>query len=59
MLRDLIVCGCNDKRLQWKLFPETDLDFNKALKIAQAIETAEREAKDLQSQIGQGAAPQP
>ena len=53
MLRDRIVCGCKDKCLQCKLLAETDLDFEKALKIAQAMETAEREAKDLQSQIAQ------
>jgi len=47
MLRDRLVCGCRDQRLQCKLLAEPDLNFEKAFKIAKAMETAEREAKDL------------
>lgn len=48
MLRDRLVCGCKDKRLQCKLLAEKDLTFTQALSIAKATETAEKEARDLQ-----------
>ena len=48
MLRDCVVCGCRDHRLQCKLLAEADLTFAKAFKIAKAMETAEKEARDLQ-----------
>lgn len=47
MLRDRLVCGCLDKRLQCKLLADPDLTFAKALATAKAMETAERSAKDL------------
>ena len=47
MLRDRLVCGCRDQRLQCKLLAEADLTFAKAFKIAKAMETAEKETKDL------------
>ena len=49
MLRDHLVCGCLDKRLQCKLLANPDLTFAKALATAKAMETAERSAKDLHS----------
>ena len=48
MLRDRLVCGCKDQRLQCKLLAEPELTFDKAFKIAKAMEAAEKEAKDLQ-----------
>ena len=45
---DRLVCGCKDHRLQCKLLAEADLSFDKAFKIAKAMEAAEKEAKDLQ-----------
>ena len=48
MLRDRLVCGCKDKRLQCKLLAEKNLTYDQALTIAKALETAEKEAKDLQ-----------
>ena len=48
MLRDRLVCGCRDHHLQCKLLAESDLNFEKAFKIAKAAETAEKEARDLQ-----------
>ena len=48
MLRDRLVCGCKDQRLQCKLLAEPDLTFDKAFKLAKAMEAAEKEAKDLQ-----------
>jgi len=47
ILHDRLVCGCRDQRFQFKLLAEPDLNFKKAFKIAKAMETAEREAKDL------------
>lgn len=47
MLRDRLVCGCRDQHLQCKLLAESDLNFDKAFKIAKAAETAEKEARDL------------
>ena len=48
MLRDRLVCRCKDQRLQCKLLAEPELTFDKAFKIAKAIEAAEKETKDLQ-----------
>ena len=47
MLRDRLVCGCKDQRLQCKLLAEPDLTFDKAFKIAKAMEAAEKEVRDL------------
>ena len=47
MLRDRLVCGCLDKRLQCKLLADPELTFAKALATAKAMATAERSAKDL------------
>ena len=51
MLRDRLVCGrgIRDLRLQQRLLAETHLTFQKALDISQAIEAAERTARDLQA----------
>jgi len=47
MLHDRLVCGYRDQHLQCKLLAEPNLNFEKAFKIAKAMETAERETKDL------------
>ena len=47
MLRDRLVCVCKDHRLQCKLLAEPDLTFKRAFKLAVAMESAERDAKDL------------
>ena len=49
MLRDRPFCGIQDRHLQKRLLAETDLIFQKALDISQAIEAAERNARDLQA----------
>ena len=49
MLRDRLVCGVRDKRLQQRLLTKPDLTFKKAMELCQAIEAAERNAKDLQA----------
>ena len=48
MLRDKLVCGIADERLQRRLLVEPSLSFEKALKLAQAYESAEENAKVLQ-----------
>lgn len=48
MLRDRLVCGIADDRIQRRLLVEPDLTFDKALKLAQAIETANKDIRDLQ-----------
>ena len=47
MLRDRLVCGCRDRRLQYKLLADSELTFAKALSMAKANETADRGTKDL------------
>lgn len=49
MLRDRIVCGINDDRIQRRLQSETDLNFEKTLSIVVAMETANKNAQDLQA----------
>uniref|UniRef100_A0A1A8BW73 Zgc:165409 n=1 Tax=Nothobranchius kadleci TaxID=1051664 RepID=A0A1A8BW73_NOTKA len=49
MLRDRIVCGIKDDRIQRRLLSEVDLTFDKALSIAVAMETANKNAQDLQT----------
>ena len=50
MLRDRLVCGIADSRLQRRLLAELDLTFKKALELAQAQETAEEGSKQMQQQ---------
>ena len=48
MLRDRLICGCNDDCLQSLLLAKPPpLTFDKAFTLAQAYESAERSAKDL------------
>uniref|UniRef100_A0AAV2IUS0 ribonuclease H n=1 Tax=Knipowitschia caucasica TaxID=637954 RepID=A0AAV2IUS0_KNICA len=55
MLRDRLVCGIAEDRIQRRLLAEPDLTFEKALKIAQAIETANRDVRDLQPTLDSAA----
>ena len=49
MMRDRLVCGVRDKRLQQRLLAEPDnVAFDKALKLAQSFEAAEKDVKDMQ-----------
>ena len=48
MLCDCLVCGRAERRVQQCLLAEGDPAFDKVLKIAQAMELAERDARDLQ-----------
>ena len=47
MLRDRLVCGINDERIQRRLLAEHDLGFKKAFEIAQGMETAAKNSRDL------------
>lgn len=47
MLRDRLVCGINDDRIQRRLLSETDLTFERAFKIAVAAEAASKNVQDL------------
>ena len=49
MLRDRLVCGIGEARLQRRLLAESSLKFEKPLALAVAWESAEQNAKDLQS----------
>ena len=48
MLRDRLVCGVHDQRTQRRLLAEPDLTLQKAFEVAQAIESAESQVKELQ-----------
>ena len=49
MLRDRLVCGVGSLRVQKRLLAEPDLTFESAFKISTAMETAEKNAVDLQA----------
>ena len=53
MLRDRLVCGINDAGIQRRLLSESELTYKKAFDMALGVESAERNAKDLQSQKGE------
>ena len=48
MLRDRLVGGINDSRVRKRLLQEKDLNFKRALEIAQALEVAERDERKLE-----------
>lgn len=51
ILRDRLVCGIADDHIQRRLLAEPELTFEKALKLAQAIESANKDIRDLQPKI--------
>lgn len=50
-LRDRLVCGISQERIQKRLLTEADLTFKRAVEIAVAMETAARVAVELQSGV--------
>ena len=52
MLWDRLVCSVGKARLQHRLLAESSLTFEKALTLAMAWESAEKNVKDLQSPAG-------
>ncbi len=55
MLRDRIVCGVNNDRIQQRLLAEKELTLTKALDLAQGLEMAAQHVRELQTakQLGQ------
>ena len=51
--RDRLVCGLKVENIQKRLLAETHLTLDKAVKIAVAMETASRDANELQHKRGQ------
>ena len=49
MLRDKLVCGVQDVRLQRRLLAESNLTFSKTLDLAVAAELAEKNVRNLQN----------
>ena len=56
MLRDRLVCGTKDEKIQHRLLAEPKLTLKRALDLAIAIKTSERDALDLKKDnpVGQG-----
>ena len=50
-LRDKLVCGLNDQRIQQRLLATKNLDLNTAIDISIAMEVAARNARDLHGTI--------
>ena len=48
MLRDRLVCGINDSRIQRRLLSELNLTFQKAYDLALAMEIADKDTQDMQ-----------
>ena len=49
MLRDRIVCGINDQRIQRGLLAESDLTLTKAMELSLAMESADKDADTLKA----------
>ena len=49
MLRDRLICGINDDRIQRRLLSEPELTFQKVFDLAQAMELADKGTHDLQN----------
>lgn len=52
MLRDRLVVWINNNRIQRRLLAAPQLDFAKALDISTAMETAAKNAQDIQASGG-------
>ena len=48
MLRDRLVCGIVDERIQRRMFAEKNLTFTRAYEITEAMETASKNTTDIQ-----------
>ena len=54
MLRDRLVCGVRDIRIQRRLLAEPKLTLKRALDLSLAIEAADKDASEIQKADGQG-----
>ena len=59
MLRDRIVYGINDERIREKLLEEKDLSYKRALEIAQGVEAANKNLKEMKAPKPEPTAPAP
>lgn len=50
MIRDRLVCGINNERIQRRLLSEPDLTYEKALKLAKTAESADKDTLKLKQQ---------
>ena len=48
MLKDRLVCGINDESIQRRLLAEATLTFKKALELAQGMEAAAKDVREMQ-----------
>ena len=48
MLCDRLICGINDARMQRRLLAESEIDFDKAFKLVQASESADKSSQDIE-----------
>lgn len=53
MLRDRLVCGIRDKKVQRRFLQESKLTYKEAFDMALAAETADKDAKRLQAGYGE------
>ena len=53
MLRDCLVCGVNEETIQHCLLVESGLTLKKALEIAQALEAAARNVREIRMKPGE------
>ena len=49
MLRDRLICGINNTKIQKLLLTEPSLDFKKVQALAESAEAAEKSVKDVTS----------
>ena len=49
MIRDMLVCGINDDSIQRRLLAKQDLTYKKAVELAQSLEMAMQNMKDLKT----------
>ena len=54
MLRDRLVCGIGDEQLQTRLLGEAKLTYAKTVQLAQNMETATMNQKEINSQVSSG-----
>ena len=50
MIRDRLVCGIKDTRIQRRLLQDSNLTYKEAFKTAQAMEIAARDFQDISQQ---------
>ena len=56
MLRDRLVCGIDDERIQRRLLAEKELTFARALELARAVETAGKNTEEIKASKALGTA---